>query len=209
MDIRNYFQPKPREFAPKMFPLDHESYIEQGPLPQSLRNYDFQKLWCLHPEEYGEVKYMGKIVKTPRWQQSYLNSYIYSGMQHEALPLPNEFQPFLDWANTIDPDIKYNQVVINWYANGHHSIGPHSDNEKQLVKHSPVLAISLGQERILRVRCKRTNDQVIDVPMPSNTYLVMGGKMQERYLHEIPKVNGMKGAELGKRISITFRVFAT
>lgn len=35
----------------------------------------------------------------------------------------------------------------------------------------------------------------------------MGGKFQEYYLHEVPKVNGKKGKFLDSRISITFRVF--
>lgn len=35
----------------------------------------------------------------------------------------------------------------------------------------------------------------------------MGGAMQARFLHEVPKVSGHKGAGLGRRINITFRCF--
>jgi alkylated DNA repair dioxygenase AlkB len=161
----------------------------------------------LHPEEYGQVSYMGKTVNTPRWQQTYLKDYYFSGMIHKALLLPEELQPFLDWANTVSPNVIYNQVLINWYANGNHYIGPHSDDEKQLVELSPVLSVSLGQERIFRIRQKSTNDTVVDIPMPSDTYVMMCGKMQKKYLHEVPKVTGKKGNEMGRRINITFRVF--
>ncbi len=210
MDIRKYFKPIDgvSEFKPKLFTLDKDSWIEQNAIPSTLQNlYDFDELWKLHPEEYGTVSYMGKVVKTPRWQQTYLKDYYFSGMIHKALPLPEKFQPFLDWANSLSDDVVYNQVLVNWYANGEHYIGPHSDNEKQIIPFSPVLSVSLGQERVFRIRQKSTNDIVVDIPMPNNTYVMMCGKIQERYLHEVPKVSGSKGSSMGKRINITFRVF--
>ena len=213
MDIRKYFKPvktdNSNEFTPKVYKLDDECWIEQDCLPSSLKEiYNFDDLWRLHPEEYGTVSYMGKVVKTPRWQQTYLKDYYFSGCVHKALKLPVEFQPFLEWANTIAPDnVKFNQVLINWYANGNHYIGPHTDDERQLVELSPVLSVSIGQERIFRIRNKATNEIVMDIPMPSDTYLMMCGKIQKKYLHEVPKVSGKKGDEMGKRINITFRVF--
>lgn len=210
MDIRKYFKPVSgmNEFKPKLFTLDHESYIEQRAIPIPLQAmYDFDELWKLHPEEYGTVSYMGKVVNTPRWQQTYLRDYYFSGMMHKALPLPVEFQPFLDWANTVSANVVYNQVLVNWYGDGNHYIGAHTDDEQQLVPLSPVLSVSLGQERIFRIRQKRTNDIVVDIPMPNNTYMIMGGKVQRNYLHEVPKVSGTKGSQMDKRINITFRVF--
>jgi len=210
MDIRKYFKPIDgvSEFKPKLFTLDKDSWIEQNAIPSTLQDlYDFDELWELHPEEYGTVSYMGKVVKTPRWQQTYLKDYYFSGMIHKALSLPEKFQPFLDWANSLSDDVVYNQVLVNWYANGEHYIGPHSDNEKQLVPFSSVLSVSLGQERVFRIRQKSTNDIVVDIPMPNNTYVMMCGKIQERYLHEVPKVSGSKGSSMDKRINITFRVF--
>lgn len=75
---------------------------------------------------------MNKIVKIPRFQQSYINNYIFSKKNHIALPLNILFQSFLDWANNLDNNVKYNQVVVNWYANGHNYIASHSDNEIQI-----------------------------------------------------------------------------
>lgn len=215
MDIRKYFKPvqneqlqPPRELHPTKYVLDDESWIEQGYLPSDLvESYAFDALWRLHPEEYSELCIMGKTVKTPRWTQNYLKTYQFSGTNHRAHSLPRELEPFFVWANTLDPMVTYNQVLVNWYANGHHYIGPHSDSEKQLVKHSPVLSISLGQERVFRVKRKSDHSDVLEIKMPNNSYLMMCGKMQERYLHEVPKVNGNKGDALGKRINITFRVF--
>lgn len=213
MDIRNYFKPLKMndgiKFKSRKYQLDEECWIEQDCLPTSLKDmYNFDNLWRLHPEEYGVVSYMGKVVKTPRWQQTYLRDYFFSGCAHKALKLPVEFQPFLEWANTIAPNnMKFNQVLVNWYANGNHYIGPHTDSEKQLVDFSPVLSLSLGQERIFRIRDISTNKRIMDIQMPSDTYVMMCGKMQKKYLHEVPKVSGKKGDEMGKRINITFRVF--
>jgi alkylated DNA repair dioxygenase AlkB len=211
MDIRKYFKPinqanddEPK--PPRVIQLDTECWIEQGQLPNTL-SYSFDRLWSIHPEEYGEVRYMGKVIKTPRWQQSYLRSYNFSGMKHNALPLPTELEPFYAWANQLIPNTTFNQVLVNWYANGNHYIGAHSDGEKQLVEHSPVISISLGQERVFRVRKKINLEDILDIPMPHNSYLIMCGKMQSKYLHEVPKVSGSKGDNMKKRINITFRVF--
>lgn len=210
MDIRKYFKPVHVgvESKVRVYKLDEDSWMEQNTIPKALQSkYNFDELWRLHPEDYGYVSFMGKIVKTPRWQQTYLRNYYFSGMTHKALPLPEQLQPFLDWANTVSSDVIYNQVLVNFYANGNHYIGAHSDDEKQLVPLSPVLSISLGQERTFRIRDKRTHDIVVDIRMPSNTYVMMCGKMQEKYLHEVPKVSGTKGSLMDKRINITFRVF--
>lgn len=41
--------------------------------------------------------------------------------------------------------------------------------------------------------------------MPHGTVLVMGGKFNTEFTHEVPKIGGKKGEETGKRINITFR----
>lgn len=79
------------------------------------------------------------------WQQSYLRGYFFSGMKHDALDLPEEIQPILDWANSLDVEPKFNQVLVNWYENGLHYIGPHSDDERSLVRRSPIFSLSLGE----------------------------------------------------------------
>lgn len=208
MDIRKYFKPLPSDKT-KIYKLDDECWIEQCCLPCTLKEtYNFDELWRIHPEEYGQVSYMGKVVRTPRWQQTYLKDYFFSGCLHRALPLPQQLKPFFEWANTIVPNtMRFNQVLVNWYANGKHYIGPHSDDERELVNYSPVLSVSLGQERIFRIRDKATKEIVVDIPMQSDTYVMMCGNIQKKYLHEVPKVSGKKGDEMDRRINITFRVF--
>lgn len=186
--------------------LQNNSWIDYGILPESIQ-YNFEELWNLHPEQYNQVKILGKIVETPRWQQTYGRSYNYTGMEHEALPIPQQLQPFLEYAQKLYPEFVFNQILINWYQNGLHYIGAHSDNTKPLVKESPIVSISLGEERLFRIKDKQTKSTIKDIILKDKTVITMGGEFQTHYTHEVPKVSGKKGEQLSRRINITFRCF--
>ena len=186
--------------------LSTYSWIDKAQLPTELTDVDFEELWNLHPEKYNQVVMAGRVVNTPRWQQSYNKPYFFTGMAHAALPVPDSIKPYWDWANSAGYG-EFNQILINWYANGHHYIGPHSDDETQLVNDSQVLSLSLGAERIFRIREKKSKQVVQDISMPHGTVVVMGGMIQNQYTHEVPKINGKKGEDVGRRINITFRQF--
>ena len=49
----------------------------------------------------------------------------------------------------------FNAILVNRYASGDDYIGAHSDDEKSLGPNG-VVTISIGQERILRIRDKKT-----------------------------------------------------
>ena len=150
---------------------------------------------------------MGKEYTVPRWQQSYLKDYWFSGKMHKGKKIPDIFVPIFDWGNNLQEGITYNQMFVNWYKDGSHYIGAHSDNEKDLVKNSPILSISLGETRVFRIRDKKTNKIIKDISLINGSYIIMGGNMQENYTHEIVKVAGNKGKNMKKRINITFRQF--
>jgi alkylated DNA repair dioxygenase AlkB len=167
---------------------------------------DFNSLWNIHPETYGTIKILGKEISTPRWQQSYGRDYRFTGMNHAALPVPELLDPFLEWANSLGYGT-FNQVLVNWYANGHHYIGKHRDSESQLVPQSPIISISLGATRTFRIRNYATNDIIMDLSVNNGDVVIMGGNFQSELTHEIPKISGMKGEGVGPRINITFRQF--
>ena len=84
----------------------------------------FDEIWQLHPVKKGQVKIFGKIIQTPRWQQSYGQSYKFSGMNHESLPLSSHwFLEHLSDRIYEHTGYRYMQVLINWYENGKHRIG--------------------------------------------------------------------------------------
>jgi alkylated DNA repair dioxygenase AlkB len=186
----------------------NNSWIIYGDIPNSIK-YDFGDLWNLHPENYGNVIIYGKKLETPRYQQSFLIPYYFSGLTHDAIDLPSEFKKFMDWSNSLEiiSNFKFNQALVNWYANGHHYINAHSDSTIQLIKDSPIMSISLGEKRKFRIRDKENKKIVLDFEMKDRTYIIMGGEIQTFYTHEVPKINGIKGENTGKRINITFRMF--
>lgn len=203
MDIRSYFgviKPKQQQ----MIQLNEKSWVICGELPNGIYTDNFNDLWNLHPKKYGQIKLFDRIVDCPRWQQTYMRSYWFSGINHECLPLPDEFKPYLEWANSLGYG-EFNIALVNWYEDGGQYIGRHADNEPQIVPNSPILSVSLGCARTFRIREKNTNDIVKDIEMPHGTVLIMGGEMQKHFLHEVPKVTGKKAKEIGKRINITFR----
>ncbi len=198
-----------------------DSWVDCFRLDASLRptRAQFEALWSLHPNALGEIKMLGKTVKTPRWQQSYGLAYKFSGQVHDAQPVPPEVQPYLDWANSLQKEYlapyggkRFNMALLNWYQDGQHYIGFHSDDEAQLLQtpsgESLVLSISLGQERnfVLKPRDGVTGETV-KLQLSNGTVAVMGGRCQKTHKHAVPKVSGAKGAKMGRRINLTFRLF--
>lgn len=110
---------------------------------------DFDELWDLHPEHRGTIKIFGKETKVPRWQQSYEREYHFSGMMHEAIPLPDPFRPFLDEILETKYGDGFNEILVNWYQDGSDYIGAHSDDERQMVRgprgESIVYSLTLHQ----------------------------------------------------------------
>lgn len=187
------------------YDLDETSWVSQSRLPDGMK-YDFDTLWNIKPEELGQVMMYGKLVSTPRWIQSYGKSYRFSGTDHAAKELPAEFKPFLIWAKSLGYG-DYNQVLVNHYIGPSHHISAHSDDESQLVKNSPIISISLGAQRRFVIRRKSDKQIVRELEMPDRSYVVMGGSMQKRYTHEVPKITRKGIPAVDKRINITFRQF--
>ncbi len=183
--------------------LDDTYSIHQGTLPDDLAVDEarFEELWELHPAEFHEIVMQGKVMKTPRWQQAYNKDYLYSGSRNEALPVPEMFVPFWDWAReTIDDQL--NGLLLNWYdgASGHY-IGRHRDSHEQLLEGSPIITISLGGERKFRMRPWRGSG-FTDFPTADGTVIVLPYDTNLHWTHEVPKC-GMSD----RRISITLRAF--
>ena len=188
------------------FNLSEKSFLLISALPEQLIP-EFEKLWDQHPDSKGKVLIYGRYIETPRWHQSYLKAYNFSGqtLGHNMIEPPTSVGKILDYINSNDQ--KYNQVLVNWYLNGHHYIGPHSDDERQLTEGSPICSISLGATRKFRFRNKNNKKIVKDIELVNGQVVIMCGRTQKEYTHEIVKINGNKGRGVGKRINITFRQF--
>lgn len=167
-----------------------------------LDSTQFDTIWNLHPAEFHRVKIMGKEVPTPRWQQAYGKNYRYTGSKNNALPIPAELQPFMDWAKE-NVDARLNGLLLNWYDGQHrHYIGAHRDDLRDMVPGSPIVTISLGQERMFRMRpYKKAGFQ--DFAMPNGSAIVIPFETNLHWTHEVPH----KAEYDGRRISVTLRAY--
>lgn len=185
-------------------PLDAEHVIYCGQLPAALvpDAAGFEALWDLHPAEFHELMMHGRLVKTPRWQQAYGRDYQYTQSTNRALPVHELLVPFLEWGQgTVDA--RLNGLLLNWYdgERGHY-IGRHRDSVKNLVEGAPIVTISLGEERIFRLRPWKGTGS-IDFPATPGRVFVMPWETNLAWTHEVPR----QVTRTGRRLSITLRAF--
>ena len=188
---------------------DGKSWVKVYPtLPKELQMDEttFQRIWNLHPDDYTIVKIYGKDIKTPRWQKSFGQSYYYSGYLHKASPITDPFLLLI--LGTIQQDSKqpYQQMLINWYQDGQHYIGWHSDDERQLIPNSAIYSFSYGQARDFDIKSKDGTFKQ-RFKLNGNSLIVMGGEMQKYYKHSVPK--RATSTCPGPRINITLRLFSS
>ncbi len=166
----------------------------------------FERLWKLHPEERSWIKIFGKKIQVPRYQEAYGCSYFYSGVWHKAHKIKDPyFKALIVWVRKHS-GFPYSSLLINWYENGQHYIGAHSDDETQLVKNQSIYSFTFGQERTFRIDSKKKfQKERIDLSLKNNSLVIMGGEMQTYYKHSVPKRAISTCPE--RRINITLRLF--
>lgn len=184
--------------------LDDVCAIFTGKLSEDLLANlpDFEVLWKLHPEEYHIVKILGKEIPTPRWQQAYGFDYEYTGSKQNALPISEELAPFQNWCKQeIHPQM--NSLLLNWYeGEKKHYIGPHRDSPFGLLIGSPIVTISMGEERIFRFRPWKGKGYQ-DFLVEHGSVVVIPWDTNKTWTHEVPHFARFKK----RRISVTLRVY--
>uniref|UniRef100_K3WHX3 Fe2OG dioxygenase domain-containing protein n=1 Tax=Globisporangium ultimum (strain ATCC 200006 / CBS 805.95 / DAOM BR144) TaxID=431595 RepID=K3WHX3_GLOUD len=176
------------------------------------------RVWGLHPPQHDTIKMFGKDVLMPRFQQVYGGTdYRFSGQTFAALPIPDDLEPCINAMRQlvmtpIDTTFSldfYRGILVNWYANGDHYMGPHTDNEKALVPRAPVCSLSLGTTRRFVFTPKDSGlkeHERLELMLHDGDLVVMGGTTQETHKHALPKMSNQKFA-VGKRINVTMRCF--
>jgi alkylated DNA repair dioxygenase AlkB len=135
-------------------------------------------------------------------------NYVYSRREYKPLAwIPEllslktrveEATPGVAYFNSGLARLGYNAVLCNLYRNGNDSVGLHADAEPEM---GPVIAsVSLGTERLFRL--KGQNGAVVFAErLPHGSLLIMAGKTQKSFKHEVPK----EPAIAQPRINLTFR----
>lgn len=157
-----------------------------------------QTLW-----QEDDIKLFGKVFKQPRLTALYGDSnkpYTYSNITM----FPNQWSPTL---LKIKQDIeaisnqKFTSVLLNLYRDGKDSNGWHSDDEKELGTDPFIASLSFGGRRIFHFRHKKDSNQKFKIELKPGSLLLMGGKTQAFWKHQIPKTKRV----VAPRINLTFR----
>ena len=110
--------------------------------------------------------------------------------------------PLLGWSRA-HIDARFNGLLLNWYDGMlGHRIGPHRDDEKELVKGAPIVTISFGETRTFRLRRWKGEDGS-DIEVTDGSVLVIPYDTNKAYTHEVTAPKEAKG----RRISVTIRAF--
>lgn len=193
----------PAIFQPRQLDAAHVIWISRAQPSLARSGEGFQELWNAHPDIFHKVKFMGKEVDTPRWQQAYGKNYRYTGSQNNALPIPEILQPYLDWAQQ-EVDSRLNGLLLNWYEGKRgHYIGAHRDDTRDLVPGSPVVTISVGEQRTFRLRPWKQKGMK-DFPFGNGQVIVVPWETNEAWTHEVPHF----AENIGRRISVTLRAYS-
>lgn len=186
--------------------LTDSSRLFIGRLPTGLATSGdaFDALWHQQPRERPWIVIHGRRVQIPRNQQAYGADYAFSGQVSHALPVPELLAPYLGWAREA-VDERLNGLLVNWYdAATADYIGAHHDKTKGLVTGSPIVTISCGASRTLRLsRGRGANREVRDFPAVAGSVFVMPWDTNRVWKHEVPHF----ARDTGRRISITLRAF--
>lgn len=128
-------------------------------------------------------------------------SYRYSGTQKDAISF-DSCPVLIEIKQLVEQKLSknFNFALLNFYADGKVSIGPHSDDEHDLEQDHIIASVSLGAERDFVITGKKSNYSR-QICLKNGSLLTMGGKMQQNYKHAVPK----RSKVIQGRINITFR----
>ena len=94
----------------------------------------------------------------------------------------------------------FNAVGLNLYRDREDSVAPHNDRLEDLVEGRPIVLLSLGATRSMRIQGKASRLK-LELDLEPGSLLLMDYESQKHYDHGIPK----QRASVGPRISLAFR----
>jgi len=149
------------------------------------------------------ITLFGREIAVPRltaWYGEDGTTYRYSGITRTAQPWPGRIRHLAeDVSRSVGASFNY--VLVNRYRDGSDMLGWHADDEADLGSHPVLGAVSVGAQRIFRLRDRDGGSSVAQV-LEHGSLLLMWGDSQHRYKHCIPRTR----KPVGERLSFTFRL---
>lgn len=154
--------------------------------------------------QQDQIRMFGKSIDLPRltaWYGDPGKSYTYSGITMQACPWT---KTLLSIKKVVEQycSINFNSVLLNLYRNERDSMSWHSDDEPELGAEPIIASVSFGAIRKFHLKHKSKALPPIRLDLENGSLLIMQGKLQEHWKHQVPKSSKPKGP----RINLTFRV---
>ncbi len=149
-----------------------------------------------------QIIVVGKTVLVPRqvcWYGDKQAVYSYSGVVHQPLPWNDTLLEIRQRIEAFS-GFSFNSVLANLYHHGNDSMGWHADKEKELGENPAVASLSLGEQRLFKIRHNKSGE-IINIDLQHGDLLLMSGALQHHWRHCIPKTK----REKKPRINLTFR----
>lgn len=175
-------------------------------LPSFLTGKDADRALAAAAQEpyiQQKIRIHGRTHDIPRltkWYSEDGSRYAYSGITMDPKPFPPFIRKIRDRI-AHDAGLSFNSVLINFYRDGNDKVGWHSDDEKELGREIHIASVSLGAERIFRMRHRRDHSRAIDLTLAHGSLLVMRHPTQQHWEHCLPARKRITKA----RYNLTFR----
>lgn len=183
-------------------PKDGELYYLPEFIPPAECSGWFQRLRGELGWEEEVATIMGRRMSLPRlvcWHGEEGAVYRYSGLTHYPKPWTDAL---LELKRRVEGAAGrgFNSVLGNLYRDGQDSMGWHADKEKSLGENPFIASLSLGAERLFKIRHNQSGE-TLDLLLGDGSLLLMGGSLQHHWRHCVPKTQ----KPAGPRINLTFR----
>jgi alkylated DNA repair dioxygenase AlkB len=119
--------------------------------------------------------------------------------EHSTERWPEWLLPVLDRVRLAAGE-NFDLALFNFYEDGQGALGWHSDQEVDLEAGAAIASLSLGAERDFQWR-PNEGGEATTLRLEHGSLLVMGGAMQEHYVHQVPARKRVREA----RFNVTFR----
>jgi len=152
--------------------------------------------------EQPEITIFGNTVREPRlstWHNELGEGYKYSGVMRHAQPFSETLSEIRNRCAEV-ANTPFNSALVNLYRNGQDGMGWHSDNEACNGPEPTIASVSLGATRRFDMRHRKTGE-TIKIQLESGSLLVMAGKSQQYWVHQVAKTKRVHEP----RINLTFR----
>ncbi|RDB21303.1 Alpha-ketoglutarate-dependent dioxygenase alkB 3 [Hypsizygus marmoreus] len=179
-------------------------------------------------QQAAQFWYNGRMTEAPDQFPTAMEEacIIVESIVNQELKHRNRFP--LEWAgDDVDQTWRANVAASNCYEGSKEAVGFHSDQMTYLGPYPTIASLSLGTERIFRLREVIPTDQLgvrrartFNIPLPHNSLTIMHASCQEGFKHSVPPQRAIDlyrpafpehpGAEIQAsncRINITFRFY--